>query len=379
MRRLSANEEATIQSTTAGASYEALQPRLAEFCAVANRDPDATGYFREKYSRMADERRGRPILDLFRYELGVAGIDPVGQTVLDAGCGSGIFSTLFLLLGATRVEALDAFGERVAALSRLAAACNLPLTARRGDVVATGLATASVDIVFCREAISHFEDSRGFLEESRRILRPGGRLLISDSNNGANPRVRREIYRMWRELETGPFTADRFGPEEQSLPYLFRRWMILRREFPEMRDEQVFHIGLRTAGRSGEELLEVGRRSLRSGELPSSIYRYGQSIRRPEDGQRTEEPVDPRELVASLRGLGMTAAARAHFGYNRGRFLRILNEIGVSLPSLSLRLARAYLVFGQVPTGRAQVVSEWDGPTRLPRRLPGTSNPGEVG
>jgi SAM-dependent methyltransferase len=239
----------------------------------------------------------------------------------------------------------------VGAFARLSAACALPVAARKGDVVATGLPAASVDVVFCREAISHFEDPRGFLEESRRILRPGGRLLISDSNNGANPRVRREIYRMWRELETGPFTADRFGPQAQSLPYLFRRWMILRREFPEMRDDQVFHIGLRTAGRSGDDLLEEGRRSLRSGELPGSSYRYGQSIRRPEDGQRTEEPVDPRQLVAWLRGLGMTGGARAHFGYNRSRLLPLLNQLGVSLPGLSIRLARSYLVFGQVPTG----------------------------
>jgi SAM-dependent methyltransferase len=224
---------------------------------------------------------------------------------------------------------------------------SLPIRAQCGDVATTSIPGDSVDVVFCNEAISHFHDWRAFLVEVARVLRPGGRLVIADWNNGANAWVRRSIRREWRESEVGPFLADRFSPGQRSAPYLFRRWMILRREFPELGDESVFQLGLRTSGSGGEELRGAAREYLRTGKLPDRIYRNGTSPRRPEDGQRHEEPVDPREIVRILRGVGVESFARPHFGFSRSALLPLVNRVAAGFGNLPLLFAPKYRVYGR--------------------------------
>jgi len=327
---------------TVDAVFDRLRPKLLELRDCAAAIPGAPTRFRSKYAKLVDDRKA---LRLLRYQLEVGGIDPKNRTVLDAGCGSGIYSVLFHLLGARSVEALDLFPENIAALIELVGRLGLSIRPRHCDVSHTELDGESVDVVYCTEAISHFHDWPAFVAEAARVLRPGGRIVISDWNNGANPFARRQSYAFWRESETGPFTADDFKPGDR-IPYLYRRWMILRRRFPELTDEQVFHLGLRTAGLGGEELLAAGRHYVATGEFPKSGYRWGASQRRPEDAQRNEEPVDPREVVARLQAHGVDASALPHFGLNRSPLLAPFNRAARLFAPISLRLSRCYLVVG---------------------------------
>ena len=220
---------------------------------------------------------------------------------------------------------------------------SLPIYPRLADIANTGLEPNTVGLIYCTEAISHFHEWKAFLDEAARVLKPGGHMIIADGNNGANPKILQQIERFWEESEVGPFTPERFRPG-QNLPYLFRRWMIIRREFPNATDDQVFQLGLCTSELGGNDLVEACRRYFESGEMPGVGYRYGQSQRRPEDGQRNEEPLDPREIAAYLRTRGLRARARAHFGFSRNPLLPAVNQIASWFGTLPLRFADRYLV-----------------------------------
>src|SRR4029078_7091767 len=51
-----------------------------------------------------------------------------------------------------------------------------------GDATATGQADASFDLVIAHTVYSHLVDPEGALAEARRILRPGGQLVIFDGD-----------------------------------------------------------------------------------------------------------------------------------------------------------------------------------------------------
>jgi SAM-dependent methyltransferase len=310
--------------------------------------PEASQYLRSKYRKLADPVSGPRLFELLRYELRVAEVDLRDRVVMDAGCGSGIFSVMFATLGARRIEAFDLFDDNIQALQALARRFNLPIRTHLGDAQACALEAASVDFIYCVEAISHFSDWQAFAREACRVLAPDGCLCIGDGNNGANPIIVRHVHDDWEASECGPFTAHRF-PEGANSPYLFRRWMIIRRAFPGLLDDEVFQLGMRTAGLGGDALLEACRQFLQFQAWPDIGYRRGMSQRRPEDAQRNEEPLDPRRVAAYLDELGVPATVRPHFGHGRSRLLPALNEFAARMGPLALVAAPRYLVLARRP------------------------------
>ena len=102
-----------------------------------------------------------------------------GLRVLDAACGEGYGS--FLLAQAARdVVGVDVSGEAVAHARSRYAAPNLRYV--QGSVTALPLADASVDLVVSFETIEHLTAQAEMLAEFRRVLAPGGALLISSPN-----------------------------------------------------------------------------------------------------------------------------------------------------------------------------------------------------
>src|SRR6185369_12465884 len=78
-------------------------------CGHVAADASFGGYVQRKYRALADPARGASYRIRFAYELMVAGVDLHGATVVDAGCGSGIYTMLMLARGAARVLAYDVF------------------------------------------------------------------------------------------------------------------------------------------------------------------------------------------------------------------------------------------------------------------------------
>jgi 2-polyprenyl-3-methyl-5-hydroxy-6-metoxy-1,4-benzoquinol methylase len=98
-----------------------------------------------------------------------------GDRVLDLGCGEGRFAAELLAAGAS-VLAVDVAAEPL----RRAAALHPELELRLIDGEGSWeLDDASFDVVWAGEVIEHVADTAGWLSELRRVLRPGGRLLLS--------------------------------------------------------------------------------------------------------------------------------------------------------------------------------------------------------
>ena len=105
-------------------------------------------------------------------------VDPVDKRVADIGCGGGIYSQAWHELGAD-VVGVD-FSEQMVAAAREQVAGLSRISFRQGDAMATGLPAASRDIVFERALIHHLNDCKACFAEARRVLVPGGSLIVQD-------------------------------------------------------------------------------------------------------------------------------------------------------------------------------------------------------
>lgn len=100
-----------------------------------------------------------------------------GQDVLEAGCGEGYGADL-IASAARRVVAVDYDAATVEHVrSRYPRVQVLA-----GNLAAVPLPDAAVDVVVNFQVIEHLWDQPQFITECLRLLRPGGRLLISTPN-----------------------------------------------------------------------------------------------------------------------------------------------------------------------------------------------------
>ncbi|MBF0284088.1 MAG: class I SAM-dependent methyltransferase [Magnetococcales bacterium] len=100
---------------------------------------------------------------------------PPGARLLDGGCGLGDW-TLTLAERGFRVTGLDLSQQTIAKLREYFPQHDF----QAGDIRQTGFEASSFDLYFSWGVFEHFEDGmQGCLAEAMRLLKPGGRLLIS--------------------------------------------------------------------------------------------------------------------------------------------------------------------------------------------------------
>jgi ubiquinone/menaquinone biosynthesis C-methylase UbiE len=105
-----------------------------------------------------------------------------GWQVLDVGCGAG-YPTLELarFLGqASDIAGIDVWDEAIAIARRKANDQWLRnVSFLVADIMASGLPDASFDTITCNLGLASFADRAGALAQMRRLLRPGGQLLLT--------------------------------------------------------------------------------------------------------------------------------------------------------------------------------------------------------
>jgi ubiquinone/menaquinone biosynthesis C-methylase UbiE len=106
-----------------------------------------------------------------------------GERILEIGVGTGYYSLdLAEWVGpAGTVELFDLQQEFLDHVSRAAAERGLGnLVATRGDATALPFADAGIDAVVLIAVLGEIPDSAAALREIRRVLRPGGRLIVGE-------------------------------------------------------------------------------------------------------------------------------------------------------------------------------------------------------
>jgi ubiquinone/menaquinone biosynthesis C-methylase UbiE len=107
-----------------------------------------------------------------------ARVEP-GEVVLDLGCGAGEFAAALLQLGATPIG-VDVSGEALRRASERVPDVDL----RHWPAGELPVRDASIDVVWAGEVVEHVVDVAPWLSEVRRVLRPGGRLLLTTPHHG---------------------------------------------------------------------------------------------------------------------------------------------------------------------------------------------------
>lgn len=111
-----------------------------------------------------------------RVIMDVAEVGP-GDRVLDVACGTGVVAQAAArLVGADgHVCGIDVNGDMLA----VARSVRSDIEWRQADAGRTGLEDASCDVVICQQGLQFVPDPLAALREMRRVLAPGGRVVLT--------------------------------------------------------------------------------------------------------------------------------------------------------------------------------------------------------
>ena len=165
-------------------------------------DPQVYAEMLERMNRFQEPEARTAIADLHL---------PSGSHGLDVGCGVGLYALwLAEAIGPTgQVIGIDHVPERIAAAQRLVGTVLAPerLRLQQGDGTAIAAADSTFDWVWCADVLHHIDDPVLALREFIRVVRPGGRLIIKESQVlsalflPGYPELERELQRAEMQLQ----------------------------------------------------------------------------------------------------------------------------------------------------------------------------------
>jgi ubiquinone/menaquinone biosynthesis C-methylase UbiE len=135
---------------------------------------------------------------------------PIGpsERILDLGCGTGIVARLLRerLGGAARISGLDASPPMIAKARSLAPEIDW----HEGNAMELPFPDRSFDLVLCQQMLQFVPDPRAALGEVRRVLVPGGRLVVSTWRPRSEQPMFEALGRI-AEKHLGPSADQRFS------------------------------------------------------------------------------------------------------------------------------------------------------------------------
>lgn len=155
---------------------------------------DSKDYFDEVAGQW-DEMRAGFFPDAIRDKaLAMAGVQ-AGDTAADIGAGSG-FITEALLREGLQVIAVDQSETMLDVIHRKFAGAG-KVDCRNGDAQSLPIADEAVDHVFANMYLHHVESPHEAIKEMGRILKPGGKLVITDLDEHNYEFLRIEHHDRW--------------------------------------------------------------------------------------------------------------------------------------------------------------------------------------
>lgn len=142
------------------------------------------------------------LLNNNRYLADTIGVRP-GERVLDAGCGVGGSALWLAEQRGAEVVGITVVPGQVALAARYAADRGLERRVRfeLADYTRTPFPSESFDVVWAQESANHAAEPLALYREAARLLRPGGRLVLSDGMRRRRPfdRLSERLFRKWAE------------------------------------------------------------------------------------------------------------------------------------------------------------------------------------
>ena len=177
------------------------KPRSAEYFDGWYADQSAAPTVAEIMNRHMgfppDMRAGVVVAEALPELAGELRLSP-GSTLLDLACGRGAYGLLIARKAGASLIGVDFSAQALAEAREQAARLGVSNASFRvGELTATGLPAASAEAVLCTDAIQFPDEPACAYDEIRRVLKPGGRVVLTcwepvdRDDERVSPRVRR--------------------------------------------------------------------------------------------------------------------------------------------------------------------------------------------
>src|SRR6478735_4648273 len=130
-----------------------------------------------------DQQDAAPSIERLRAWALEAGGVRVGDVCVDVGSGTGTMTRRLARLVGRQVVGVEPNAELRRVAAARAASEGVDATFVEGLATGLPLPDASVDVVWCERVLQHVPDAQAALHEMARVMRPGGRALVLDSDH----------------------------------------------------------------------------------------------------------------------------------------------------------------------------------------------------
>ncbi|MDR2893610.1 MAG: metalloregulator ArsR/SmtB family transcription factor [Deltaproteobacteria bacterium] len=148
------------------------------------------------------DNMSREILGGFQLEEAVVSLMPEAcETAVDLGCGTGLMLEQ-LMRRAQNVVGVDGSASMLELARRRFVECAERVSLRIGDLEHLPLRDGEADFVCVNLVLHHLSHPRNVLEEGKRVLKPGGVLVLSDFDSHDDESLRSDYGDRWLGFET---------------------------------------------------------------------------------------------------------------------------------------------------------------------------------